>query len=58
LRSPEIEYLACTRSNATAPSSITTAAVLSERKFSSVLERISGVIDQVFQIRGENLCDE
>src|SRR6266550_5668921 len=49
LRSPEMEYLDCAKSNATAPSSITTAFRDPTRKSSTVLTRVSGFTSRLLQ---------
>ena len=49
LRSPEMEYLDCAKSNATAPSSITTAFRAPTRKSSTVLTRVSGFTSRFLQ---------
>src|SRR5256886_13448682 len=58
LRSPEMEYLDCAKSKATAPSSITTAFRDPTRKSSTVLTRVSGFTFRI--LAGEYLfvCDE
>src|SRR2546430_14178324 len=50
LRSPEIEYFACARSKATAPSSSTTASWAWERNSSTVRTKASGVMSGFFQL--------